>query len=161
MRLNDLEPALASKAQRKRVGRGAGSGTGKTAGRGTKGQNARSGGGVRPGFEGGQLPIQVRLPKFGFRSRKALRTAEVRLGELNKLEGDVLSLNSLREAGLISSKVTRVRIMKSGELKKAVRADQAALDNQTLHLTKGARLAVEALNKRAGQADSIKEEDAQ
>ena len=100
MRLNDIEPAIGSKSNRKRVGRGAGSGTGKTAGRGTKGQNARSGGGVRPGFEGGQLPIQARLPKFGFRSQKALRTAEVRLGELNKLKGDVVSLNGLRRGGI-------------------------------------------------------------
>ena len=143
MRLNDLEPAIGSKSNQKRVGRGAGSGTGKTAGRGTKGQNARSGGGVRPGFEGGQLPIQARLPKFGFRSQKALRTAEVRLGELNKLEGDVVSLNSLREAGLISSNVTRVRIMKSGELERAVQINEG--DNQSIHLTKGARSALEAL----------------
>ena len=143
MRLNDIEPAIGSKSNRKRVGRGAGSGTGKTAGRGTKGQNARSGGGVRPGFEGGQLPIQARLPKFGFRSQKALRTAEVRLGELNKLNGDVVSLNSLREAGLISSNVTRVRIMKSGELDRAVQIDE--IDCSSIHLTKGARSALEAL----------------
>ncbi len=149
MRLNDLEPAPGSNSNRKRVGRGAGSGSGKTAGRGTKGQNARSGGGVRPGFEGGQLPIQARLPKFGFRSRKALRTAEVRLGELNKLEGDVVSLQSLRQAGLISSAVSRVRIMKSGELTRALK-----VEDESVHLTKGACAALEALDAAASQIDS-------
>lgn len=152
MRLNELEPASGSRTNRKRVGRGIGSGTGKTAGRGTKGQNARSGGGVRPGFEGGQLPIQARLPKFGFRSQKALRTAEVRLGELNKLAGDVLSLQSLRDAGLISSTVTRVRIMKSGELNRAVQIDEA--DSSSIHLTKGARSALEALSQGSASAES-------
>lgn len=153
MRLNDLQPAPGSKSDRKRVGRGAGSGTGKTAGRGTKGQNARSGGGVRPGFEGGQLPIQARLPKFGFRSRKALSTAEVRLGELNKLEGDVLSLQSLREAGLISSAISRVRIMKSGELGRALRVEGASV-----HLTKGARAALEALSAASSEPESSQTE---
>lgn len=156
MRLNDLKPACGSKANRKRVGRGAGSGTGKTAGRGTKGQNARSGGGVRPGFEGGQLPIQARLPKFGFRSHKALRTAEVRLAELNKLEGDVVSLKSLREAGLISSAVTRVRIIKSGELERVVSLKN--IDTSSVHLTKGARLAIEtALNQPSKAAEASSE----
>ena len=142
MRLNDLTPAAGSKANRKRLGRGAGSGTGKTAGRGTKGQNARSGGGVRPGFEGGQLPIQQRLPKFGFRSRKALTTTEVRLGELDRIEGDEITLESLRKAGIINSRVTRVRIIKSGEVKRALKLPA---DSTSVHLTKGAAEALEAL----------------
>ncbi len=140
MRLNEMKPAAGSRGSKKRLGRGAGSGTGKTAGRGMKGQNARSGGGVRPGFEGGQLPIQQRLPKFGFRSRKALSTAEVRLGELAKIEGDEISLESLRKAGLITSTVTRVRIIKSGELK---RAFSVKAEDDQVHLTKGAREALE------------------
>ena len=144
MRLNELGSAAGSRANRKRVGRGAGSGTGKTAGRGTKGQNARSGGGVRPGFEGGQLPIQARLPKFGFRSRKALSTAEVRLGELNKLQGDEISLLSLREAGLISASVKRVRIVKSGEIERGFKVDEEAVA-----LTKGARAAIEAASGKS------------
>ena len=144
MRLNELTAAAGSRSSKKRLGRGAGSGTGKTAGRGTKGQKARSGGGVRPGFEGGQLPIQQRLPKFGFRSRKALTTAEVRLGELAKIEGDEVTLEGLRQAGLISSTVTRVRIIKSGELGRPLRI-QADADG--VHLTKGARAAIEGLAK--------------
>ena len=143
MRLNDLTPATGSRGSVKRVGRGAGSGTGKTAGRGTKGQNARSGGGVRPGFEGGQLPIQQRLPKFGFRSRKALATAEVRLSELAKVAGDELTVEAFRKAGLIPSTVKRVRIIKSGEAKRAFKLPSD--DNGDVHLTKGAREALQAL----------------
>lgn len=145
MRLNELGPVPGSQRDRKRLGRGAGSGTGKTAGRGTKGQNARSGGGVRLGFEGGQLPIQVRLPKFGFRSQKALYTAEVRLGELKRIQGDVISLATLRGAGLISSSVKRVRIFKSGSLERAFKVVDEAVT-----LTKGARAAMEAVSKKAG-----------
>jgi len=141
MRLNEMKPAAGSRGSKKRLGRGAGSGTGKTAGRGMKGQKARSGGGVRPGFEGGQLPIQQRLPKFGFRSRKALTTAEVRLGELDKIEGNEISLESLRKAGLITSTVTRVRIIKSGELKRAFTVVNA--EDGQVHLTKGARESLE------------------
>ena len=151
MRLNDLGPAAGSRANRKRVGRGAGSGTGKTAGRGTKGQNARSGGGVRPGFEGGQLPIQTRLPKFGFRSRKALYTVEVRLSELAKLRGDEISLASLREAGLISAAAKRVRIVKSGVVKRGFK-----VDDEAVALTKGAREAIEAASGKSGTRTKAK-----
>jgi len=140
MRLNELKPPAGSRGSKKRLGRGAGSGTGKTAGRGMKGQKARSGGGVRPGFEGGQLPIQQRLPKFGFRSRKALTTAEVRLSELGKIEGDELSLESLRKAGLITSNVTRVRIIKSGDLKRPLKVKA---EDGEVHLTKGAHESLE------------------
>ena len=93
MRLNSLSPGEGSKREKRRVGRGASSGWGKTSGRGQKGQKSRSGGGVRPGFEGGQQPLKQRVPKFGFRSRIGLVTAEVRLGELNAVEGDVVDLD--------------------------------------------------------------------
>ncbi|MEX1058353.1 MAG: 50S ribosomal protein L15, partial [Natronospirillum sp.] len=102
MRLNDMSPAEGSKKDAKRVGRGIGSGLGKTGGRGHKGQKSRTGGGVRPGFEGGQMALQRRLPKFGFTSRKAAVTAEIRLHELAKVEGDVVDLASLEAADVIN-----------------------------------------------------------
>ena len=109
MRLNTLSPAAGSNASKKRVGRGIGSGLGKTAGRGHKGQKSRSGGKVRVGFEGGQMPLKQRLPKFGFTSRKSLVTAEVRLGELAKVEGNVIDLNSLKAANVIT-KIGRAHV---------------------------------------------------
>ena len=101
MRLNTLKPAAGSKHAAKRVGRGIGSGTGKTAGRGHKGQKSRSGGGIRPGFEGGQQPLQARLPKFGFTSKMAKVMAEVTLSELCKVNADVIDLQALKDADLI------------------------------------------------------------
>ena len=137
MRLNDLHPAKGSKRAKRRVGRGPGSGWGKTAGRGQKGQKSRSGGGVRPGFEGGQLPLQMRIPKFGFRSRIGLVTAEVRLGELAKVEGDVVDLASLKAANVIRRDMLRARILLSGAIDRAVTVKGIAV-------TKGARAAIEA-----------------
>jgi large subunit ribosomal protein L15 len=137
MRLNTLSPAPGSKKDAKRVGRGIGSGTGKTAGRGHKGQKARSGGGIRPGFEGGQMPLQKRLPKYGFSSRMARTTAQVRLGELNAVAGDVVDLEALKSADLVKEDVLRARVFLSGELKKAVTV-------KGLAVTKGAREAIEA-----------------
>jgi large subunit ribosomal protein L15 len=137
MRLNTLSPAPGSKKDAKRVGRGIGSGTGKTAGRGHKGQKARSGGGIRPGFEGGQMPLQKRLPKYGFSSRIARTTAQVRLGELNAVAGDVIDLDALKSADLVKDDVLRARVFLSGELKKAVTV-------KGLAVTKGAREAIEA-----------------
>ncbi len=137
MRLNDLHPAKGSKRAKQRVGRGPGSGWGKTAGRGQKGQKSRSGGGVRPGFEGGQLPLQMRIPKFGFRSRIGLVTAEVRLGELAKVEGDVVDLASLKAANVIRRDMLRARILLSGAIDRAVTVKGIAV-------TKGARAAIEA-----------------
>lgn len=137
MRLNSLSPAAGSKRSKRRVGRGAGTGWGKTAGRGMKGQKARSGGGVRAGFEGGQQPLKQRVPKFGFRSRIGLVTAEVRLGELNKLDADVIDLAALKAANIISRNMQRARVMLSGEISRAVTL-------KGLGVTKGARAAIEA-----------------
>ncbi len=137
MRLNSLSPAAGSKRSKRRVGRGAGTGWGKTAGRGMKGQKARSGGGVRAGFEGGQQPLKQRVPKFGFRSRIGLVTAEVRLGELNKLDADLIDLAALKAANIISRNMLRARVMLSGEINRAVTV-------KGIGVTKGARAAIEA-----------------
>jgi large subunit ribosomal protein L15 len=143
MRLNSLSPAPGAKKNPKRVGRGIGSGTGKTAGRGHKGQKARSGGGIRPGFEGGQMPLQKRLPKYGFSSRISRTTAQIRLGELNALEGDVVDLEALKNADLVRDNVVRARVFLSGELGKA-------LTVKGLVVTKGAR---EAIEKAGGKVE--------
>jgi large subunit ribosomal protein L15 len=136
MRLNSLSPTPGARKAAKRVGRGIGSGTGKTGGRGHKGQKSRSGGSVRPGFEGGQMPLQKRLPKYGFTSRISRTTAQVRLSELNAVEGDVVDLDALKNADLIKENVMRARVFLSGELNKAVTL-------KGLVVTKGAREAVE------------------
>ncbi|WP_108649091.1 50S ribosomal protein L15 [Dongshaea marina] len=137
MRLNTLSPAAGSKPSAKRVGRGIGSGLGKTSGRGHKGQKARSGGGVRPGFEGGQMPLKQRLPKFGFTSRKAMVTAEVRLHEIAQVEGDVVDLNALKQAGLVTKNILFGKVVLSGKIERAVTV-------RGLRVTKGARAAIEA-----------------
>jgi len=137
MRLNSLSPAGGSKRSKRRVGRGQSSGWGKTAARGQKGQKSRSGGGVRPGFEGGQQPLKQRVPKFGFRSRIGLITAEVRLGELAKVADEVVDLEALQKANVISRNMKRARIMLSGEIARAVTVKGIAV-------TKGARAAIEA-----------------
>lgn len=141
MKLNDIKPAAGSHKVGRRVGRGAGSGWGKTAARGQKGQKSRSGGGVRAGFEGGQLPLQMRVPKFGFRSRIGLVSAEVRLGELAKIEGDVVSVETLQAANVISRRMKRAKIVLSGEVKRAFTVQGLGT---TIGLTKGARSAIEA-----------------
>ena len=137
MRLNTLSPADGSRKEGKRVGRGIGSGLGKTGGRGHKGQKSRSGGSVKPGFEGGQQPLQRRLPKFGFTSRTARFNAEIRLHELNKVEAAVIDLAALKAADLVSSSIQRAKVVLSGELTKAVTI-------KGLAVTKGARTAIEA-----------------
>ena len=137
MKMNDLRPAEGSKKTRKRVGRGIGSGSGKTAGRGHKGQKSRSGGFHKVGFEGGQMPLQRRLPKVGFRSRMAKYTAELRLHELELPEADVIDMDALKKADLVPAFVTKVKVIKSGEIKKAVKL-------KGLAVTKGARAAIEA-----------------
>ncbi|MGQ9660134.1 MAG: 50S ribosomal protein L15 [Thermochromatium sp.] len=137
MRLNDLRPDPGSRSTAKRVGRGIGSGLGKTCGRGHKGQKARSGGFHKVGFEGGQMPLQRRLPKVGFRSRKSLEKDEVRLSDLNLVEGDVVDLKTLRAAGVLKRAVKRAKIIASGEVTRA-------LTIRGLGVTKGARAAIEA-----------------
>ncbi len=119
MHLNDLKPAPGSKPVAKRVGRGIGSGLGKTCGRGHKGQHSRSGGYHKVGFEGGQMPIQRRLPKFGFKSRKGRFVAEVRLSELASIEGEI-TLDSLKVAGVIPAQTKKAKVILSGEITKAV-----------------------------------------
>ncbi len=137
MHLNTLSPAPGSTKPRRRVGRGIGSGLGKTCGSGHKGQKARSGGSVRPGFEGGQMPLQRRLPKFGFSSRVGRITAEVRTSELVKLTAEVIDIVALREANLITSVIRRVKIMLSGDVSKPITV-------KGLRVTAGARAAIEA-----------------
>ena len=137
MRLNTLSPAPGRTQSKKRVGRGIGSGLGKTAGRGHKGLKSRSGGSVKPGFEGGQMPLQKRLPKYGFTSRIGRVTAEVRLAELNKIESEVVDLDALKAADLVNENMKRAKIFLSGELKKAVTVKGIAV-------TKGAKAAIEA-----------------
>ncbi len=137
MRLNTLKPARDSKSAGKRVGRGIGSGHGKTAGRGHKGQKSRSGGRVRPGFEGGQMPLQRRLPKFGFNSAKARVTDEVTLSELVKVGAEVITLAALKETDIVKGTVARVKVISSGQIDKPVTI-------KGLGVTKGARAAIEA-----------------
>ena len=137
MRLNTLSPAPGRIKEGKRCGRGIGSGIGKTGGRGHKGQKARSGGSIRPGFEGGQMPLQKRLPKFGFTSRLAAVTAEIRLSELSLVEGEIINVDTLRAAGLINSNILRAKVFASGEVTKAVTL-------QGVTATKGAAVAIVA-----------------
>ena len=138
MRLNSLSPAEGAKQTKKRVGRGIGSTLGKTAGRGHKGQKSRSGGSVKPGFEGGQMPLKQRLPKFGFTSRKSLVTAEVRSAELNKVDGELVDLLSLKAAGVINNKIKFVKIMLSGNVDKALTIASG------IRVSKGAKEAIVA-----------------
>ncbi|MDM8557572.1 50S ribosomal protein L15 [Candidatus Parabeggiatoa sp. HSG14] len=137
MYLNTLKPATNAKKTAKRVGRGIGSGLGKTCGRGHKGQRSRSGGFHKVGFEGGQMPLQRRLPKVGFVSLKAKLTAEVRLHELEHVGQEIVDLSSLKAAKIIPQKVKRAKIMVSGKLTKAVKI-------RGLAVTRGARTAIEA-----------------
>ena len=137
MRLNTLKPAEGAKKDAKRVGRGIGSGLGKTGGRGHKGQKSRSGGFHKVGFEGGQMPLQRRLPKVGFTSRKARYMAEIRLPELAKVDGDVVDLLALKAANIVGQQIQRAKVILSGEITKAVTV-------RGLGVTKGARAAIEA-----------------
>ena len=137
MRLNTLQPGEGAKQDRKRVGRGIGSGLGKTGGRGHKGQKSRSGGSVQVGFEGGQMPLQRRLPKVGFRSRMAQSTGEIRLNELAKLDVEVIDIAALHGANVLPHAVSRAKVIASGKLEKAVKL-------RGLGVTKGARAAIEA-----------------
>jgi len=137
MRLNSLSPAPGSRQERRRVGRGPGSGLGKTCGRGHKGQKSRAGGYHKVGFEGGQMPLQRRLPKRGFRSRTRGAVAEVRLDALNRVEADVIDIEVLKAARLVRPVATRVKVIASGTLERAVTL-------RGLSLTGGAAAAVAA-----------------
>jgi len=137
MRLNEMSPAAGSKKIRLRVGRGASAGQGKTCGRGVKGQRARKGGYHKVGFEGGQMPLQRRLPKFGFRSKIAPGVAEVRLSELAKVKADLIDLAALKAANVVPATSLRARIVASGGIARAVTI-------KGVHLTKGAKAAIEA-----------------
>ena len=143
LRLNTLSPAPGRVKDGKRVGRGIGSGLGKTAGRGHKGLKSRSGGSVRPGFEGGQMPLQKRLPKYGFTSRMASVTAQIRTSELNAVGEDVVDLDALKRADLVSNNIERAKVFLSGDVTKAVTV-------KGLAVTKGAR---EAIEKAGGKVD--------
>ena len=137
MQLNTLKPGAGSRSPGKRVGRGMGSGMGKTCGRGHKGQKSRSGGRVRPGFEGGQQPLQMRLPKFGFNSAKARITAEATLSEVASVEADVIDVQALIDADLLKGTMKRAKVILSGKIEKAVNL-------KGIRATKGARAAIEA-----------------
>ena len=137
MQLNNLRPAEGSKRSNKRVGRGIGSGWGKTCARGHKGQKSRSGGFHKVGFEGGQMPLQRRLPKVGFISRKAATRAEVRLHELARVNADVIDLEALINAGIVASNTEKVKVIASGEITKAVQL-------KDVNVTPGARKLIEA-----------------
>jgi len=136
MRLNDISPGKGAKKVGKRPGRGHSAGQGKTSGRGQKGQHARSGGYHKVGFEGGQMPLQRRLPKVGFRSRMARFTAELRLHELEIPTADVIDIDVLKKANLVPAFVSKVKVIKSGEISKAVKLKGIAV-------TKGARADIE------------------
>jgi len=142
MRLNTIKPAEGAKQARKRVGRGMGSGLGKTCGRGHKGQHARSGGYHKVGFEGGQMPIQRRLPKFGFTSPHAIISAEVRLNELHKVSAKNIDLETLKEANVITKGILKVKIIASGKI------DKSVVIGADIKVTAGARKAIEAAGGR-------------
>jgi large subunit ribosomal protein L15 len=135
MRLNELSPGKGAKKTGKRLGRGHSAGQGKTCGRGQKGQKSRSGGFHKGGFEGGQMPLQRRLPKMGFRSRMARLTAELRLHELELPAAEVIDMDVLKAANLVPAFVTKVKVIKSGEITKAVKL-------KGITVTKGAREAI-------------------
>ena len=147
MELNALSPAPGSTKAKKRVGRGIGSGLGKTCGTGHKGQKSRSGGTVKPGFEGGQMPLQMRLPKYGFTSRVGRITAEVRTSELNKVESELITVESLKKAGVISANKKRVKIMLSGDVTK-----KGTVEGEGITVSKGAREAIEKAGGKVVEA---------
>ena len=144
MRLNDMKPAAGARKKHLRVGRGASAGQGKTCGRGVKGQRARKGGYHKVGFEGGQMPLQRRMPKVGFRSKIQPLHAEVRLDELAKVDGSVIDLDSLKKANVIPTFAAQAKVVLSGEIKKAVTL-------KGIHVTKGAREAIEKAGGTVGE----------
>ncbi len=146
MHLNTLQPAPGSKKNAKRVGRGIGCGTGKTCGRGHKGQKSRSGGFHKVGFEGGQMPLQRRLPKFGFRSRSLRFSAEVRLDELNSVIADVIDIKTLMAENVVPARTQRVKVIDSGKI-------TVAVNLKGIKVTPGARKAIEAAGGKIEDAE--------
>ena len=144
MNLNTLKPAFGEKSSRKRVGRGMGSGIGKTSGRGHKGQKSRSGGFTKIGFEGGQMPLQRRLPKVGFSSRVSIITSQVSLGELDKLTETDINIDVLKKHNLITKNILRVKVMLSGEIKRSINL-------VGIKATKGAKAAIEAVKRTVSE----------
>ena len=149
MRLNDMKPAPGSKKPRLRVGRGASAGQGKTCGRGGKGQKARKGGYHKVGFEGGQMPIQRRLPKVGFRSAMKATRAEVTLTDLKKVKGDVIDLEVLKAASVVPAQTAKARIILSGKIDRAV-----TVKGPAVVASKGARAAIEAAGGRIEEGEA-------
>ncbi len=137
MRLNNLQPAIGAKKTAKRLGRGIGCGKGKTCGKGHKGQRARAGGYHKVGFEGGQMPLQRRLPKFGFKSHKAKSSAQITLSQLNGIDAEIINIRTLQELGLIKPSVKNVKVILSGKISKKVTLSG-------INLTKGAQTAITA-----------------
>jgi large subunit ribosomal protein L15 len=146
LRMNELSPAQGSRKNRLRVGRGASAGQGKTSGRGVKGQRARKGGYHKVGFEGGQMPLQRRLPKVGFRSAMKATRAEVRLSELKKVEGTVIDLAALKAAGVVGLHAEVAKVVLSGEITRAVTL-------KGIGATKGALAAIVAAGGKVEPAD--------
>lgn len=144
MRLNTVKPAAGANRGRKRVGRGVGSGHGKTAGRGHKGQRARSGGYHKVGFEGGQMPLQRRLPKRGFVSLAKGETAEVRLSQLNGVKAETIDLAALKQAGIVPQAALKAKVILAGKIERAVKV-------KGVLATKGARAAIEAAGGTVGE----------
>jgi large subunit ribosomal protein L15 len=147
MKMNSISPAAGSKKVARRVGRGASAGQGKTCGRGVKGQRARKGGYHKVGFEGGQMPLQRRLPKIGFRSALGRRTAEVRLSELHKIEGGSIDLAILKAANLVPANTLQAKIVLSGDVK-------AAYTVSGVGVTRGAREAIEKAGGKVVEASA-------
>jgi large subunit ribosomal protein L15 len=147
MKFNSISPAPGAKKPARRVGRGASAGQGKTCGRGVKGQRARKGGYHKVGFEGGQMPLQRRLPKVGFRSARSRRVAEVRLSELNKIADGNVTLESLKAANLVPADTLKAKLVLSGEVK-------AAYTVSGVGVTKGARAAIEAAGGKVSEASA-------
>ena len=151
LKLNELSPAPGAKKTAQRRGRGIGSGLGKTGGRRVKGQKSRTGSSIRSGFEGGQMPLYRRLPKFGFTSKKAMTTAEVRLSELNKIEGDVVNLQTLKDANIIRNDMKRARVILSGDVTKAYTFED-------VKVTKGAKAAIEAAGGKVVETEQTNQQ---
>jgi large subunit ribosomal protein L15 len=152
MKLNSIKPAAGSRKRAKRVGRGIGSGLGKTAGRGHKGQKSRAGGFHKVGFEGGQMPLQRRLPKRGFLATTITKAAEVRSGDLARVQGEAIDLDGLKKAGLVGAHAQRAKIILAGKVEKAFKVSG-------ILASKGAKAAIEQAGGSVAAVEAVKRED--